>query len=145
MVSNCSGERSFSKLKFLKSHLRSCMTSEQLNSLALLNIETNVIRSIDMSFLINDFALKKSCKDNIYKESTFYMNENIHVNCSLQSLLATLNILPSTCIYYGAIYIFCLNCTLIVLLTSNFEIQYGFSLHLINSLFRRTGGARAPR
>ena len=104
MVSNCSGERSFSKLKFLKSHLRSCMTPEQLNSLALLNIETNVIRSIDMSFLINDFALKKSCKDKIYKESTFYMNENIHVNCSLQSLLATLNILPSTCIYYGAIY-----------------------------------------
>ena len=46
MVSNCSGERSFSKLKFLKSHLRSCMTPEQLNSLALLNIETNVIRSI---------------------------------------------------------------------------------------------------
>ena len=79
------------------------MTPEQLNSLALLNIETNVIRSIDMSFLIKDFALKKSCKDNIYKESTFYMNENIHVN-SLQSLLATLNILPSTCIYYGAIY-----------------------------------------
>ena len=85
MVSNCSGERSFSILKFLKSHLRSCMTPEQLNSLALLNIETNVIRSIDMSFLINDFALKKSLKskDNIYKESAFYMNENIHVNCSL--------------------------------------------------------------
>ena len=64
------------------------------------------VASIDMSFLINDFALKKSRKDDIYKESTFYMNENIHVNCtcSLQSLLATLNILPSTCIYYGAIY-----------------------------------------
>ena len=30
MVSNCSGERSFPKLKFLKSHLRSCMTPEQL-------------------------------------------------------------------------------------------------------------------
>ena len=98
-----------------------------------------------MSFLINDFALKKSRKDNIYKESTFYMNENIHVICSLQSLLATLNILPSTCIYILWCYIFCLNYTQIVLLTSNFEIQYGFSLHLINSLFWRTGGARAPR
>ena len=49
------------------------------------------VASIDMSFLINDFALKKSRKDDIYKESTFYMNENIYVNCtcSLQSLLAT--------------------------------------------------------
>ena len=49
MVSNCSGEQSFSKLEFLKSHLRSCMTQERLNSLALLNIETNVLRSIDIS------------------------------------------------------------------------------------------------
>ena len=70
MVSNCSGERSFSKLKLLKSHLRSCMTQERLNSLALLNIETNVLRSIDMSSLINGFALKKSRKRNIYREST---------------------------------------------------------------------------
>ena len=70
MVSNCSGERSFSKLKLLKSHLRSCMTQERLNSLALLNIETNVLRSIDMSSLINGFALKKSHKRNIYREST---------------------------------------------------------------------------
>ena len=70
MVSNCSGERSFSKLKLLKSHLRSCMTQERLNSLALLNIETNVLRSIDMSSLINDFAFKKSRRHNIYREST---------------------------------------------------------------------------
>jgi len=70
MVSNCSGERSFSKLKLLKTHLRSCMTEERLNSLALLNIETNVLRGIDMSSLINDFALKISRKHNIYREST---------------------------------------------------------------------------
>ena len=70
MLSNCSGERSFSKLKLLKSHLRSRMTQERLNSLALLNIETNILRSIDMSSLINDFALKKSRKHNIYREST---------------------------------------------------------------------------
>ena len=70
MVSNCSGERSFSKLKLLKTHLRSCMTQERLNSLALLNVETNVLRGIDMSSLINDFALKKSRKHNIYREST---------------------------------------------------------------------------
>ena len=37
---------------------------------ALLNIETNVLRSIDMSSLIDDFALKKSHRHNIYREST---------------------------------------------------------------------------
>ena len=70
MVSNCSGERSFSKLKLLKTHLRSCMTQERLNSLSLLNIETNVFRSIDKSSLINNFALKISRKHNVYREST---------------------------------------------------------------------------
>ena len=36
MISNCSGERSFSKLKLIKNQLRSCMTQKRLNSLILL-------------------------------------------------------------------------------------------------------------
>ena len=101
MVSNCSGERSFSKLKLLKTHLRSCMTQERLNSLAMLNIETNVLRGINMSSLINDFALKKPVS------ITFIENlrsETILASYNLHSLLAMLNILPSTCKYYGAVY-----------------------------------------
>ena len=70
MISNCSGERSFSKLKLIKNQLRSCMTQKRLNSLVLLSIENDLLRSIDMSSIINEFALKKSRKQNVYKAST---------------------------------------------------------------------------
>ncbi|XP_069494240.1 zinc finger MYM-type protein 1-like [Ambystoma mexicanum] len=40
MVTNCSGERSFSKLKLIKSELRNRMLQARLNSLALLSIES---------------------------------------------------------------------------------------------------------
>ena len=67
MISNCSGERSFSKLKLIKNQLRSYMTQKRLNSLVLLSIENGLLRSIDMSSVINEFALKKSRKHNVYK------------------------------------------------------------------------------
>ena len=122
------------------------MTPEQLNSLALLNIETNVIRSIDMSFLINDFALKKSCKDNIYKESTFYMNENINVNCSLLSLLATLMVVYHNKIPYFLFLKELKNILLIAVLKrslyfflknyiKNGEIELSLSLHGVKPWF----------
>ncbi|CAB4019207.1 zinc finger MYM-type 1-like, partial [Paramuricea clavata] len=56
MISNCSGERSFSKLKLIKNQLRSCMTQKRLNSLIVLSIESDLLRSIDMSSIINEFA-----------------------------------------------------------------------------------------
>ena len=67
MISNCSGERSFSKLKLIKNQLRSCMTQKRLNNLVLLSIENGLLRSIDMLSVINEFALKKSRKHNVYK------------------------------------------------------------------------------
>ncbi|CAB3989665.1 zinc finger MYM-type 1-like [Paramuricea clavata] len=69
MISNCSGERSFSKLKLIKNQLRSCMTQKRLKSLILLSIKSDLLRSIDMSSIINEFALKKSRKHNVYKAS----------------------------------------------------------------------------
>ena len=69
MISNCSGERSFSKLKLIKNQLRSCMTQKRLNSLTLLSIENDLLRNIDISSIINEFALKKSLKHNVYKAS----------------------------------------------------------------------------
>ncbi|KAG6927717.1 zinc finger MYM-type containing 1 [Chelydra serpentina] len=48
-VSNCSGERSFSQLKRIKSALRATMVQERLNSLTLLSIESEMINSIDFS------------------------------------------------------------------------------------------------
>ena len=68
MISNCSGERSISKLKLIKNQLRSCMTQKRLNGLILLSIENDLLRSIDMS-IINEFALKKSRENKVYKAS----------------------------------------------------------------------------
>ena len=67
MISNCSGERSFSKLKLIKSQLRSCMTQKRLNNLVRLGVESDLLRQIDMSSVINEFALKKSRKHVVLK------------------------------------------------------------------------------
>ena len=52
-------ERSFSKLKLLKSYLKSTMLQDRLNVLAILSIESDVLELFDYKPLINDFAAKK--------------------------------------------------------------------------------------
>ena len=44
MISNCSGERSFSVLKRVKNQLRSSMGQKRLNSLALVCIENKLLK-----------------------------------------------------------------------------------------------------
>ncbi|KAL3009321.1 hypothetical protein AAZX31_07G077100 [Glycine max] len=53
-------ERSFSKLKLLKSYLKSTMLQDKLNELAILSIESEVLELLDYKTLINDFAAKKA-------------------------------------------------------------------------------------
>lgn len=55
-------ERNFSKLKLIKTYLRSTMSNERLNSLALLSIENEVVQRIDLSENIKKFADLKSRK-----------------------------------------------------------------------------------
>ena len=55
-VTMASAERSFSKLKLLKNHLRSTMSQERLNGLATLCIEKKLLDEIDINTIINDFA-----------------------------------------------------------------------------------------
>ena len=62
MVTNCSGERSFSKLKFIKNRLRTTMCHDRLSHLALMSIECDILREIDFDKLIQDFARAKSRK-----------------------------------------------------------------------------------
>ena len=62
MISNCSGERSFSVLKRVKNQLRSSMGQKRLNSLALLCIENEFLEKIDTDDIIKSFALSKSRK-----------------------------------------------------------------------------------
>ena len=65
LVIIASAERSFSKLKLLKSYLRSSMSQEILNSLIILCIEKNMLENIDVNTIINDFALEMH-EENIF-------------------------------------------------------------------------------
>jgi hypothetical protein len=62
MVSNCTGERSFSKMKIIKNQLRTTMGLNRLSKLSLLNIESDLLRELDFNELINDFSTKKARK-----------------------------------------------------------------------------------
>lgn len=59
MVSNCSGERSFSKLKKIKTVYRSTMSQSRLSSLALLHIETDILNNVSTDKIIDKFILTK--------------------------------------------------------------------------------------
>ncbi|KAI8564098.1 hypothetical protein RHMOL_Rhmol03G0156000 [Rhododendron molle] len=54
------GERSFSKLKLIKSYLRSTMSQERLNGLAMLSIEKDMVPKLDYNSLITTFAAKNA-------------------------------------------------------------------------------------
>ena len=62
MVSNASGERSFSQLKHIKNHLRTSMHQNRLVLLSLMRIESDIMRSISFDGIINEFARRKSRK-----------------------------------------------------------------------------------
>ena len=60
VVTNCSGECSFSKLKRIKNELRSTMGQNRLHNLTLMTIEQELLCEIDISSIINKFAHAKS-------------------------------------------------------------------------------------
>ena len=60
MVTNCSAERSFSQLKYIKNPIRTTMQQGRLDALSLLSIEADVLHKINFEDLIKDFAIQKS-------------------------------------------------------------------------------------
>ena len=62
MISNCSGERSLSKLKLIKNRLRTSLGQEKLNQLTIMNIEYDVMREIDFEHIVADFSKRKARK-----------------------------------------------------------------------------------
>jgi len=62
MVSNCSGERSFSKMALIKNKLRSTMSDKRLTALELLSIENDVLDSVSFTDVMEQFAAAKSRK-----------------------------------------------------------------------------------
>ncbi|XP_076956693.1 uncharacterized protein LOC143631971 [Bidens hawaiensis] len=59
-VTVASAERSFSKLKLLKSYLRSTISQERLNGLAMIAIESEILDSINCEDVIKQFAVKNT-------------------------------------------------------------------------------------
>ncbi|GMJ12180.1 hypothetical protein HRI_004887200 [Hibiscus trionum] len=60
-------ERSFSKLKLLKSYLRSSMSQERLNGLALVAIENDILDEVLYEDLIDEFASKNARRTSFFK------------------------------------------------------------------------------
>ncbi|KAJ1254500.1 hypothetical protein BS78_K048800 [Paspalum vaginatum] len=66
-VTVASAERSFSKLKLLKSYLRSTMTQERLNALAIIALECGMLEKIDYEYIIEDFISKNTKRMALFK------------------------------------------------------------------------------
>ena len=63
-VSSCTAERSFSGFRRLKTYLRSQMSQERLNSVALMNGLKDIVEKIPVDELLDDFVSKLSVRKN---------------------------------------------------------------------------------
>ena len=66
-VTVASVERSFIKLKLLKSYLRSTMTQERLNDLAMIALNSDMLEKIDYERIIEDFISKNAQRIKFFK------------------------------------------------------------------------------
>uniref|UniRef100_A0A6P7FT20 Uncharacterized protein LOC114333770 n=1 Tax=Diabrotica virgifera virgifera TaxID=50390 RepID=A0A6P7FT20_DIAVI len=66
-VTVAKAERSFSKLKIIKNYLRSTMGQERLANLAILSIENDRAKQIDIDSVTDDFASAKVRKKDFFK------------------------------------------------------------------------------
>ena len=64
LVTVTSAERSFSKLKLIKSYLRSTMSQKRLRGLTILSIEKEMLVELECKNLISNFASQKTRKIN---------------------------------------------------------------------------------
>ena len=61
-ITIASTERSFSKLKLIKSYLRSTMSQERLSGLAILSIKKKMLEELEYKILISQFASQEARK-----------------------------------------------------------------------------------
>ena len=55
-ITSCSAERAFSKLKLVKSRLRSTMNQNRLVNLIRMSVEVDLLENLDLDNLIQKFA-----------------------------------------------------------------------------------------
>uniref|UniRef100_A0A8C5PB73 Zinc finger MYM-type protein 1 n=1 Tax=Leptobrachium leishanense TaxID=445787 RepID=A0A8C5PB73_9ANUR len=60
MITNCSGERSFSKMKRIKNLQRTTMSQSRLTKLSMMSAESDILRSIDFTDITKIFAAQKA-------------------------------------------------------------------------------------
>ena len=63
-VTNCEGERSFSHMARIKNELRTRI-SQRMNSLAILAIESYLVRDLDFSEVMEEFSRRKARKKTV--------------------------------------------------------------------------------
>ena len=68
-VTVASTKRSFSKLKLIKSYLRSTMSQERLSELTVLSIEKKTLAKLECKNLISNFASQKIRKINLIEKN----------------------------------------------------------------------------
>ena len=61
-ITNCSAERSFSQLKRIKDPNRTTMKQERLDSLAILCIESDLVKQMTFDDIVSDFIFQKTRK-----------------------------------------------------------------------------------
>lgn len=66
-VTVATAERSFSKLKLIKNHLRNSTTQERLSYISILNIERARTNELNIEHIITTFANQKARKKNFLK------------------------------------------------------------------------------
>jgi len=62
MISNCSGERSFSRMVLVKNKLRSTTTDDRLSALELPGVESDCLYNVSFSDIFDKFESAKSRK-----------------------------------------------------------------------------------
>jgi hypothetical protein len=66
-VTVSSAERSYSKLKLLKSYMRTTMTQQRLNDLATISLESEMLEKISYEDIIEDFISKNPKRMMLFK------------------------------------------------------------------------------
>ena len=65
-VSTCTADRSFSGLRRLKSYLRSTMTQERLNHVAVISCHSDTVTKLDLNPLLDEFIQKAPVRMNTF-------------------------------------------------------------------------------
>ena len=86
LVTSAHPERRFSRLKLIKSYLRSVMGQERLTSLSLLSIERGISTMCDYDSIIDNFAAMKTSRKKVIDNLIMFKNQTEDFCCFTLSI-----------------------------------------------------------